>query len=153
MTVVRVGATTLIATYVISLFWGIAMCFKALWLIMKGPCSYFHTKDRSERPQILDNPDFGTGTTFVKLVFSGRYYHPGRLCFQSVQVIQGGTPARSGWVGRLPQPRDRVSPSQGWGAPRIGQQMEYLMRRGRYASCVHAGGLSCFIQFLTFCVF
>ena len=27
--------------------------------------------------------------------------------------------------------------------PRTGQHMEYLIRRGRYASCVHAGGLSC----------
>ena len=27
--------------------------------------------------------------------------------------------------------------------PRIGQHMEYLIRCGRYASCVHAGGLSC----------
>ena len=32
--------------------------------------------------------------------------------------------------------------------PRIGQHMEYLICRGRYASCVHAGGLSCF-HFLT----
>ena len=28
--------------------------------------------------------------------------------------------------------------------PRIGQQMQYLICGGRYASCVHAGGLSCF---------
>ena len=27
--------------------------------------------------------------------------------------------------------------------PHRGKQMEYLIRRGRYASCVHAGGLSC----------
>ena len=27
--------------------------------------------------------------------------------------------------------------------PGIGQHMEYLIRCGRYASCVHAGGLSC----------
>ena len=27
--------------------------------------------------------------------------------------------------------------------PRTGQHMEYLIRRGRYASCVHGGGLSC----------
>ena len=25
-----------------------------------------------------------------------------------------------------------------------GQEMEYLIRHSRYASCVHAGGLSCF---------
>ena len=34
------------------------------------------------------------------------------------------------------------TPSQGWG-----QQMEYLIRRERYASCIHAGGLSCFLYF------
>ena len=50
--------------------------------------------------------------------------------------------------------RDGVPHSQGWGTlparmglppppPRLGQQMEYLIRGGRYASCVHAGGLSC----------
>ena len=27
--------------------------------------------------------------------------------------------------------------------PRIGQHMEYLMGCGRFASCIHAGGLSC----------
>ena len=37
-------------------------------------------------------------------------------------------------------------PWSGWGVPRgKGQQTEYFIRRGRYASCVHAGGLSCFI--------
>ena len=54
----------------------------------------------------------------------------------------GGTPARSSQEGTPPgqaggTPRD--------GVPRgTGQQMEYLIRCGRYASCVHAGGLSCF---------
>ena len=43
----------------------------------------------------------------------------------------GGTP----WW-RYPLSRDGVP-------PRIGQQMEYLICRDRYASCVHAGGLSC----------
>ena len=44
------------------------------------------------------------------------------------------------------QGRD-TPPSQGWGTypppPGIGQQMEYLICGGQYASCVHAGGLSC----------
>ena len=35
--------------------------------------------------------------------------------------------------------REEVSPPPG-----IGRQMEYLIRRGRYGSCVYAGGLSCF---------
>ena len=48
---------------------------------------------------------------------------------------QGGTP-HSG-MGYPPA-------RSGWGTPRIGQQKEYLLRGGRYASCVHAGGLSCF---------
>ena len=43
-------------------------------------------------------------------------------------------------------------PSQGWGnpPPPIGQQMEYLICSSRNASCVHAGGLSCFILILIF---
>ena len=56
----------------------------------------------------------------------------------------GGYPSQ-GWV--PPPSRDGIPPIQRWGtpAPLIGQQMEYLIRGGRYASCVHAGGLSCFI--------
>ena len=30
----------------------------------------------------------------------------------------------------------------------VGQQMEYLIRRGRYAACVHTGGHSCLIILL-----
>ena len=32
----------------------------------------------------------------------------------------------------------------GGGSAKIGQQNEYSLHGGRYASCVHAGGLSCF---------
>ena len=32
----------------------------------------------------------------------------------------------------------------GWGTPPPNQQNEHLLRRGQCASCVHAGGLSCF---------
>ena len=52
--------------------------------------------------------------------------------------LAGGT---SPWVpksdltGGYPLPR---------GVPHFGKQMEYLIRRGRYASCIHAGGLSMF---------
>ena len=65
------------------------------------------------------------------------------------QVRTGGTPARSRWgevpwpgpdvdtQGGVPPSRDEVPPLQ------LGQQKEYLLRGGRYASCVHAGGLSC----------
>ena len=68
------------------------------------------------------------------------------------QVQMGGTPARS----------DGGAParSDGWGIPQpgliggggvpqsgvsrgTGEHMEYLISGDRYASCVHAGGLSC----------
>ena len=42
-----------------------------------------------------------------------------------------GSPIRPAWGATLP------------GVPHFGKQMEYLIRLGRYASCVHAGGLSC----------
>ena len=67
MAVVKVETSRLIVTYVISLFWGVYEFIKALWqIIRKGPSTYFHMKDRSRRPQILDNPDLGTHA-FVKL--------------------------------------------------------------------------------------
>ena len=45
-----------------------------------------------------------------------------------------GQPGGKGWV------------SQGGrgGSAKIEQHREYLLHGGRYASCVHAGGLSCF---------
>ena len=67
MAVVKVETSRLIVTYVISLFWGVYEFIKALWqIIRKGPSIYFYMKDRSRRPQILDNPDLGTHA-FVKL--------------------------------------------------------------------------------------
>ena len=45
---------------------------------------------------------------------------------------QGDTLARMGYL-----------PGQEWGTPGIGQQIQYLIQGGRYASCVHAGGLYC----------
>ena len=53
--------------------------------------------------------------------------------------LAGGTPP---WV--LPPPP--FKPGRGVPLPPTSgntKQMEYLIRRGRYASCVHAGGLSC----------
>ena len=41
----------------------------------------------------------------------------------------GGYPARGGYPGR--------------GGTQLGQHREYLLHGGQYASCVHAGGLSC----------
>ena len=51
----------------------------------------------------------------------------------------------------LPKPgEDEGNPPPAWDVipPGIGQLMEYLIRRGRYASCIHAGGLSCWRVFL-----
>ena len=43
-------------------------------------------------------------------------------------------------------PPTRVPPQRGRGVPRSGQHREYLLHGGRYASCVHAGGLSCLLK-------
>ena len=66
----------------------------------------------------------------------------GRLCFDtclsirlSVHTWGGGTLARFSWG---------CTPHQTWPE---GYQMEYLICRGWYASCVHAGGLSCYQKF------
>ena len=44
----------------------------------------------------------------------------------------GGYPGRGGTLAR--------------GGTQLGQHREYLLHGGRYASCVHAGGLSCFLS-------
>ena len=44
-----------------------------------------------------------------------------------------------------PRPGTGYLPDLGWGTPP--QHSEHLLRGGRYASCVHAGGLSCTILF------
>ena len=56
--------------------------------------------------------------------------------------IWGGGPGQVRW-GRGGT-RGRVSSPP---PPPAGHQMEYLIRRGLYASCVHAGGLSCSLWF------
>ena len=45
-------------------------------------------------------------------------------------TLAGGVP----WLGGYPAQ---------WGGTQLGQHREYLLHGGRYASCVHAGGLSC----------
>ena len=64
------------------------------------------------------------------------------------QVSLGGSVS---WGGQVSPARGRgqVSPAGGWvsqpgGSAKIGQQNEYSLHGGRYASCIHAGGLSCF---------
>ena len=76
----------------------------------------------------------------------------------------GGYPARSSWGGTLPGPAGggtlpggypaqggtqvgMVPPRSGWGGTQLGQHREYLLHGGQYASCVHAGGLSCYFWF------
>ena len=75
-------------------------------------------------------------------------------------VSQPGTPSGPGmryppiWTwDSLPPPLwiwtwDGVSSLSGsgplMGYPLLGQQKEYSLRNGQYASCIHAGGLSCF---------
>ena len=60
----------------------------------------------------------------------------------------GGVPQPGGHLpGVPPQPGEDRGVPQPEGAPPppgTGQHMEYLISGGRYASCVHAGGLSCF---------
>ena len=75
----------------------------------------------------------------------------GQSSQQGVSPTGGGQSNRGGqsrWGGSV-QPGG-VSPargrSAGGGSAKIGQQNEYSLHGGRYASCVHAGGLSCFVE-------
>ena len=59
------------------------------------------------------------------------------------QGVPGGTPAggtRGGYPGG--------GYPAGAGGTQLGQHREYLLHGRRYASCVHAGGLSCLFLFL-----
>ena len=68
----------------------------------------------------------------------------GTLAGGGIPWLGGGTLARGGTlVGGLPWPG---------GGTQLGQHREYLLHGGRYASCVHAGGLSCFIPFTQFTI-
>ena len=70
---------------------------------------------------------------------------------------EGWVSGGEGWVSHggegVGQPRGEGWVSQGGrggsaggrgGSAKIEQHREYLLHGGRYASCVHAGGLSCF---------
>ena len=60
----------------------------------------------------------------------------------------GSDPAGGEGVGQV-QPAGGVRSSWrgGGGSAKIEQHREYLLHGGRYASCVHAGGLSCSVCF------
>ena len=64
-----------------------------------------------------------------------------------VRSVQPGGGVRSvqlGGVRSVHLGGGQVSPAGGGGSAKIGQQNEYsLLHGGQYASCVHAGGLSC----------
>ena len=53
-------------------------------------------------------------------------------------TLAGGVP----WLGGYP----------GGGGTQLGQHREYLLHGGQYASCVHAGGLSCSFSSFVKCV-
>ena len=56
----------------------------------------------------------------------------------------GGTLA-GGYPGQVPPPSQvRMGGYPDRGGTQVGQQKEYSLHGGRYASCVHAGGLFCF---------
>ena len=73
---------------------------------------------------------------------------------RSVQPGSGGSgqSSRGGGVrsvqlgggsGQVSRGGGSVSWRGGWGEAKIGQQNEYSLHGGQYASCIHAGGLSC----------
>ena len=69
----------------------------------------------------------------------------GKVMFSVCPHLGGVTqPTHPGWGGSQPG-GGRVSP--GWVVAKIGQQNEYSIHSGRYASCVHPGGLSCCLCF------
>ena len=74
-------------------------------------------------------PQQGTPTGYPP----GRVPHPGQN--------RGGYPAGSTQVG-YPPGQIRM------GGTQLGQQKKYSLHGGRYASCVHTGGLSCFAVIL-----
>ena len=67
--------------------------------------------------------------------YPGRVTPPARSGREGTHI--GYPPARSGWGGTPPRP------GQDGGGTQLGQQKEYSLHGGWYASCVQAGGLSC----------
>ena len=91
-------------------------------------------------PRYLTPPPTKVPTPTIQVQIGGRGYpkvptpQPGpdrRYCTPRYLTTSQGT---------YPPPRPRYLPP-----PPPPRDMEYLIRRGRYASCVHAGGLSCLV--------
>ena len=76
--------------------------------------------------------------------YPGSGYPPGGY---PGQVPPGGYPGQGtplgGYPGQVPPPGYPGQVPPPGGGTRVGQQKEYSLHGGRYASCVHAGGLSC----------
>ena len=110
-------------------------------------------------PNVLTLPDQGTYHPPQPGLMGGRgiwrYLPPWPRYQPSQPGLTGSTPRylplRPRYLPPLPKPglmRAGVSegtylPGQGTNPPGTGHHMEYLIRSSRYASCVHAGGLSC----------
>ena len=67
-------------------------------------------------------------------------------------TLPGGIPCQGGTCRGVPRsgtPPSRVHPPgqvRMGGGTQLGQHRKYLLHGGRYASCVHAGGLSCLLS-------
>ena len=132
-------------------------------LSLKNSC--FHSRNPSW-DQIFLHPE--TMVRCLHCNYRPRTKYEGRYCFHrylSVHISGGGgyhiPDPGSGvpqvQVGGVPYPGGGggITPSQAWVPPsphpgldrvppiRRQQHGEHLVRSGRYASCVHAGGLSC----------
>ena len=70
-----------------------------------------------------------------KVMFWHASVHP------SICLSTGGVPISHNALQHFPECHEVA----GGGGTQVGQQKEYSLHGGRYASCVHAGGLSCFL--------
>ena len=72
-------------------------------------------------------------------------YPPGGYQVRGTEVQVPPPPGGGGTEVRVPPRGGTPSPGTPRGGTRVGQQKEYSLHGGRYASCVHAGGLSCLL--------
>ena len=102
------------------------------------------------------------GGTQVRYPPGGGGWYPGQVPPPGGTQVQyppprgvprsGTPPGGGGYPGQVTPPgggggtRVRYPPPPRGGYP-VGQQKEYSLHGGRYASCVHAGGLSCFYHY------